>query len=133
MHGLPAEEHVNHAGKDEEARVSEVDVSVPADWATGTHQPLQDRPVTRPQEFGSFVLTAAMGVDLSQEAIDQLPGITWFDPHTGVGKDRVLPADQVPAREARLIAGDLDVSARFVRHDQITSSLSPQRSLRLPS
>ena len=65
-----------------------------------------------------------MGADLPQQAIDQLPGITWFDQHTGVSKDRVLLADQVPAREARLIAGDLDVSERFGRHDQITSSPS---------
>jgi hypothetical protein len=122
VYGLSAEEHVNYARENEKAGVREVNAGVPADRAGGTQEPQQNRPVTRSQEFSCLVLAAAVGADLPQQAIDQLPGITWFDQHTGVSKDRVLLAQQVPAREARLIAGDLDVSGRFGRHDQITSS-----------
>jgi len=100
LHGLPAEKHVNHTGKHEEASVCEVDARVPLDWAAGTQQPQQDLPVARSEELGCFVLSAAVSADLPQQAIYQLPGIRRFDPHTGVCKDRVLPAYQVAAREA---------------------------------
>jgi hypothetical protein len=74
-----------------------VDVRIPSDRAAGAQQPFQHRAVTCAQQFGRLVLAAATGADLPQEVVDQLPRITRFDPHTGVRKDLVLPADQVSA------------------------------------
>jgi len=93
-----------------------MDMSIPPNGAAGTQQAEQDWPATWPEEFGCLVLAAAVGADSPQQAVDQLPGITWFDPHTGVSKDRALPADQVPAREARLIACDLNVRSVLFDH-----------------
>jgi hypothetical protein len=50
--------------------------------------------------------------------LDQLRGSLWLEANAGVGKDGAMSAaDQVSAREARLIAGDFDVSP----HDHILS------------
>jgi hypothetical protein len=74
-----------------------MNVRISMDRAAWTEQPFQNRAATWAQQFGRFVLAAAMSADLLKKAVDQLPGIARVDPYAGVGKDPVLPADKVPA------------------------------------
>ena len=71
-HRVPAEEHVEEAGKDEESGVREVNMCVAVDGTAGAKQPQHNWSSTWPQDFRRLVLAVAAGADLPPKVLDQL-------------------------------------------------------------